>query len=290
MLRFLYVTDLHGWEAAYEAVLDAAVARGIPYIVNGGDMLPKGSGILKAQKRFIQGFLRAHVARCQATGVRFYGMFGNDDLASRLPYWREVLAEHPCAADLTAGWHEWPEGLRLRGVNHVPDHPFGIKDWSVMDTRAFTPPAQWSAPILSGPEGFEKIPDLHAFLAGRPTLAERLAAAGREAPELSRAILVSHCPPAGLGLAVTGGLTGGRDVGSVALRGWIERWQPLLTLHGHIHESPEMTGVHTATLGRTLCHQPGQRGAPELTLSMVEIAGEAVRIEREVLAVAGSPD
>jgi uncharacterized protein len=41
-------------------------------------------------------------------------------------------------------------------------------------------------------------------------------------------------------------------VGSTAVRELIERYQPLLTLHGHVHESPGATHI-----GRTLCINPG---------------------------------
>ncbi len=41
-------------------------------------------------------------------------------------------------------------------------------------------------------------------------------------------------------------------VGSTAVRELIERYQPLLSLHGHVHESPGATRI-----GRTLCVNPG---------------------------------
>jgi Icc-related predicted phosphoesterase len=41
-------------------------------------------------------------------------------------------------------------------------------------------------------------------------------------------------------------------VGSSAVRDAIERYQPLVALHGHIHESPGATRI-----GRTLCVNPG---------------------------------
>jgi Icc-related predicted phosphoesterase len=41
-------------------------------------------------------------------------------------------------------------------------------------------------------------------------------------------------------------------VGSKAVRRAIETYQPILSLHGHIHES---RGV--ATIGRTVCINPG---------------------------------
>jgi len=102
-------------------------------------------------------------------------------------------------------------------------------------------------------------------------------------PDGARAIVVTHAPPAGTGLGILGGLLRGQDVGSEAVRRWILRAQPLLTLHGHIHESPGVSGVHTAAIGRTVCHQPGQMAPTAVTLSIVEVEGEEVRIERHAV-------
>jgi Icc-related predicted phosphoesterase len=43
-----------------------------------------------------------------------------------------------------------------------------------------------------------------------------------------------------------------KPVGSTALRGAIEKVQPLIGLHGHIHE-----GRGTSRIGKTLCINPG---------------------------------
>ena len=51
-------------------------------------------------------------------------------------------------------------------------------------------------------------------------------------------------------------MTGGQPVlygaGSESVRAAIERYQPMLGLHGHIHESQAV-----ASLGRTICINPG---------------------------------
>jgi Icc-related predicted phosphoesterase len=39
---------------------------------------------------------------------------------------------------------------------------------------------------------------------------------------------------------------------------FIERQQPYLTLHGHIHESSEISGQYWDRIGKTLCINPGQ--------------------------------
>jgi hypothetical protein len=93
-------------------------------------------------------------------------------------------------------------------------------------------------------------------------LARRIDAAVAQVPDMSRAIFNFHAPPHGTGLDEAPALDaslrpthGGavmKPVGSTAVRDAITRYQPLLSVHGHIHESK---GV--AKLGRTLAVNPG---------------------------------
>jgi Icc-related predicted phosphoesterase len=73
-----------------------------------------------------------------------------------------------------------------------------------------------------------------------------------------------HVPPYGSGLddapeldstlkvQSSLGQTRFKPVGSTAVRAAIERYQPLLGLHGHIHEAHA-----TCKIGRTVCINPG---------------------------------
>jgi Icc-related predicted phosphoesterase len=90
---------------------------------------------------------------------------------------------------------------------------------------------------------------------------------------------VIHGPPAGLGLDV---VRGGQPVGSSATTRFIEKTQPCLTLHGHIHESPEESGVWMANVGKTVCIQPGQSASG---LSVVVGDLERMRFEKRILPV-----
>lgn len=84
--------------------------------------------------------------------------------------------------------------------------------------------------------------------------------------DASRAIFNFHAPPHGTSLDVgpsvradltvehEGGDVKRVPIGSVAVREAIERHQPLLALHGHVHESPAIERI-----GRTLCVNPGSR-------------------------------
>jgi len=52
-------------------------------------------------------------------------------------------------------------------------------------------------------------------------------------------------------------MSGNVPIGSKALRAFLEEHQPPLSLHGHIHESPERSGAIQDRIGRTLCVNPG---------------------------------
>ena len=93
-------------------------------------------------------------------------------------------------------------------------------------------------------------------------LGERIEAMATQVTDPSRAIFNLHCPPYKSGLdeapAIDADLKllhGGRalrPVGSTAVRQAIEKHQPLLSLHGHIHESKG-----AVKLGKTLSINPG---------------------------------
>jgi Icc-related predicted phosphoesterase len=54
-------------------------------------------------------------------------------------------------------------------------------------------------------------------------------------------------------------------IGSIAIRRFIEERQPLVTLHGHVHESARITGSWRQRIGRTWCFSAAHDG-PELAL------------------------
>jgi Icc-related predicted phosphoesterase len=89
---------------------------------------------------------------------------------------------------------------------------------------------------------------------------------------MDRAILLLHSPPYDTALdraALDGRMVDHTPldvhVGSIAIRRFIEAQQPLVTLHGHIHESARLTGSWSQRIGRTLCLSAAHDG-PELAL------------------------
>jgi Icc-related predicted phosphoesterase len=95
-------------------------------------------------------------------------------------------------------------------------------------------------------------------------LESRIEALAAEVPDMSKAIFNLHVPPYNSDLDTAPLLDAemrpqyeaGRavmvPVGSTAVRAAVERYQPLLGLHGHIHEAKGAKKI-----GRTLCLNPG---------------------------------
>ena len=96
---------------------------------------------------------------------------------------------------------------------------------------------------------------------------------------MSKSIYVVHMPPANLGL---GTVASGADVGSQAVYEFTKANQPLLLLSGHIHESPQVSGIWRAELGSTVCIQPGQQ--EDLTYVNIDLSSMETEIVTESLS------
>ena len=113
--------------------------------------------------------------------------------------------------------------------------------------------------------GFSNITPWHAERdIPEEELARKIDGMANEVKNMKSAIFNLHCPPYGTMLdeapkvdaelrpVVSGGGVVMAPAGSTAVRGAIEKYQPLLGLHGHIHESRGLEKI-----GRTLCINPG---------------------------------
>jgi len=103
--------------------------------------------------------------------------------------------------------------------------------------------------------------------------------------EMRRAVFNLHVPPIGTAIdqapklddnlkpVVSGGDVVMVSAGSSAVRESIERFQPLVGLHGHIHESRGMVRI-----GRTMCFNPGSEYASGILKGVLcELEGNAVK-------------
>lgn len=276
-MRILYATDLHGSQAKYKRVLEIARARHVDVVVNGGDMYPK-DGPLEQQHEFISGFLDNHFADYARAGLPLLCMPGNDDLAGFDPLLNETCEKHAGVTNIAQRRIELG-GSEFIGLNRVVDYPFGLKDRCHMDSREYDFQPQLGTPVVSDGEwpafrGLKVLGDWFAEARTRPTLADELTALVTPR-DPARTVYIIHMPPAGLGLDVC---YGGQTVGSESVRTFLAKTQPLMSLHGHIHESPQVSGTWRGEIGRTIAIQPGQDGP--LTYVVADL--DSMDIERVV--------
>ena len=274
-MKLLYTTDLHGSEWKYERILTVAKAQNADAIVNGGDMLPK-DGDLFDQGKFIEGWLAGHFRMVERAGIDYLCYLGNDDLRIFDDLFDRTCRRFRGVVNLAQKRHRIGK-YEFIGMNLVVDYPFRCKDRCRKDTAAYVVGRQFGKGILSTNAGWQEINDWRSHIETLPTIADELSNLPK--PEHAEsAIYVIHMPPSGMELDV---LMGGEPVGSEAVRIFIERAQPLLTLHGHIHESPAVTGKWQGNIGRTVCIQPGQH-PDELIYVLIDL--KSMQFERVQIA------
>ena len=258
-MKILYTSDLHGEIDLYHQLFELARDSSAEMIALGGDLLPtlRGSGqyeeMALEQKSFIGQFLIPFLKRCfsAAEVKQFLLIPGNWDMG--YPDLFAVPVEGVIDLDrkkFAVNGYEWI------GYPFVPPTPFRPKDYEKMDDPyAPWPPQKNPSYIRSADPAHPLKPiDPHLYLRQRGTIREDLT----QLPmpnNFQRAIYIMHSPSYGTKLDV---IRGGQSVGSRSIRGFIETRQPLLTLHGHIHESPELSGHYLDWLGKTLSINPGQ--------------------------------
>ncbi len=250
----LFGADFHGNERAYVSFFERAARSDVQLVVLGGDLLPhpRGSGSwIEQQRGFLRGWLAASLRsfRERAPDTPVFAMLGNDDFGACAEALEELgrvellLPLHDEVHAIDDGW--------IAGYACVPVTPFAMSDWDRYDAEDWVPPLAPDQVLLS--DGGEIRQGSLSELRARPTIEDDLdALAARSDPRGT--ICVAHTPPFGTKLDV---MHDGGHIGSPALREFIEREQPPLSLHGHIHESPERTGSIVDRLGRTVCVNPG---------------------------------
>jgi uncharacterized protein len=254
-MRLVYTADLHGDIQSYRSLFNLAVSTGARAAIVGGDLFPNAinrHNALDRQRSFVVQALRPLLEQFRAAhpDIQIYLLPGNDDWAAAFTALEELEV-----AQLAYPLHERVYALMeatlwLAGYACVPLTPFSIKDYERRDDGPL-PPFGFGMAYASW-DGVIRPVDAHE-VAALPSIAEGLAAlAHRSDP--SRTIYVCHTPPANTPLDE---MPREKHVGSRALRAFIERYAPPLTLHGHIHEAPELSGRYAVQLGTTWCVNPG---------------------------------
>jgi Icc-related predicted phosphoesterase len=282
-MKIFFATDIHGSEVCWRKFLNSAAFYKADMVVLGGDVTGKAMVPIVAHTGYWQVTLRGEalrldsrkelddvIARIRNSG--FYPAVVSPDELSHLDG-NETAIDQRFSQEMISSLDRWLDMAdgKLRGgqipcvLNGGNDDIFEID--SVIE----------SSPCVSFGEG--KVLDLDGFSlvsmgwtnptpwdtyreAPEAELAAKIEAVAGLVPDMGRAIFNFHAPPYGTGLDEAPALDaelrpmhGGavmKAVGSTAVRDAILAHQPMLSVHGHIHESRAIR-----RMGRTLAINPG---------------------------------
>jgi Icc-related predicted phosphoesterase len=289
--RLFFAADLHGSQPTFRKFLSAARFYGTDALVFGGDLMGKAlvpivrsNGVLRAHfqgrdHEFDPDGLGDFTRSVELPGFYWrvfepdeYDVVRNDPLAQlgwfhrlasdRLTEWIELAEDRLAGAGvrmyLTGGNDDEPAMLE---VLHRHDGPnvvacegrmIDLDDEHTMVTVGLSTPTPWDTPRE----------------ASEDEIADAIDRAVEPVGDVGRCVFNLHCPPKDTPIDTCLKLEkrpgelprpirqGGRFVttggGSTAVREAVRRYQPLVALHGHIHES-----MGRFRLGRTPCFNPG---------------------------------
>ena len=191
----------------------------------GNDQKALDALFLQIMEETLERWIALAEERLRGKGIQVYVMLGNDDE----PALREVIAKSTFVVDPEDQVIELGEGFQMLSCG-------------------FANPTPWHSPREMPEE------ELQRHIEG---LVSQL-------DDPSRSVFNLHVPPIrtaidtapmmdeNLSPIIQGGSMMMGPAGSEAVRTLIEKYQPLIALHGHIHESRG-----TAKIGKTICINPG---------------------------------
>lgn len=266
-----FVSDLHGDSDKYSKLFGEIESAAPSVVFMGGDILPSGLISLVRPEDQHDDFLLDYVGprltdlkrKMGEAYPEFYVILGNDD-----PRVEEEAVRALAARGLWTYVHNTKaefDRWAVYGYSHVPPTPFRLKDWERYDVSRYVDPGS-----LSPEEGVRSV-EADRSKKRYATIADDLERLVGD-DDLENAVFLFHSPPyrtaldrADLDGRQVDGVPLDVHVGSIAIKRFIEARQPLVTLHGHVHESVEITGKYIESLGRTHMISAAHQG-PELAL------------------------
>lgn len=266
MANCFFVTDLHGhtdrWEKLFRLISDEKPDA----LFIGGDIMPSAlitkHSVTNVYNDFLDEFLSPGFLKLKVWLADFYPrifvILGNDD---------GKFVESKIKDMDSAGIWEYVNfkksdfgKFNIYGYSYVPPTPFRLKDWERYDVSRYVDPG-----CIPPEEGFLTVPVEENELKYGTIKKDLVSLANDD--NLSNSIFLFHSPPykTKLDEAPLKGKTIDNvpldvNVGSIAIKQFIELKQPLITLHGHIHESAAITGSWKDKIGKTICLSAAYEG------------------------------
>jgi uncharacterized protein len=283
-MKVFFATDIHGSETCWRKFLNAAAFYKADMVILGGDVTGKvmvpivslrpGHWEVTFGGQRVQLDTEAELDNIKRK-IRDRGYYpavmSGDELDSLNA--EDGSVDRRFTQEMTKGLEAWLDmaDSKLRG-GEIPCILNGGNDdiWEIDDIIEQSPSVSFAESKVLDIGGFylasmgwtNPTPWNTFREAPEDVLASKIDAVVASIPDMSRAVFNFHAPPYGTGLDEAPALDenmrpmhGGavmKPVGSTAVKAAIQKYQPILSVHGHIHESK---GV--LRLGRTLTMNPG---------------------------------
>jgi uncharacterized protein len=282
-VKVFFATDIHGSETCWRKFLNAAAFYKADLVVLGGDVTGKIMVPIVAHQGYWQVTVRGEEYRLETqqeledvqrqirNSGSYPAMVTPDEL--RQLSQEDGAVDRRFTAEMTSSLDRWLDmaDTKLRGGD-IPCILNGGNDdiWEIDEIIEQSPCVSFAEGKMIDLDGFHLVsmgwtnptPWDTFREAPEPELAAKIEAVASQVPDMERAIFNFHAPPYGSGLDEAPALDetlrpihGGavmKPVGSTAVRDAILRHQPMLSVHGHIHESRAVR-----RMGRTLAINPG---------------------------------
>ena len=266
-----FVSDLHGAIDRYEKLF-LKVEQEIPTaIFLGGDLLPSGLFMFTSSNNIPEDFINDIIIegfkklqkKLKEKYPRVFLILGNDD--SKID--EELFIEGE-----SMGLWEYVHNKKVEfgkytvyGYSYVPPTPFMMKDWEKYDVSRYV-----DIGCISPEEGTRSVAVKKDDITYSTIKKDIEILVDKD--DVSKSIFLFHTPPYKTKLdraALDGKMIDHAPldvhVGSIAVQRFINEKQPLLTLHGHVHESARITGEWQDKLGDTFSFSAAHDG-DELSL------------------------
>jgi Icc-related predicted phosphoesterase len=249
--RICFATDIHG-DMQKLAQLEEVIEIEQPgTLILGGDTCPTAfhNHGVEEQRHWLETNFREFLERIQP--VQTFWCSGNHDLFGALDIVEE-LEQNGLLVNCNLKWLELESGWQAIGMPYCPvsGNPYG--DWHRLEANNKIPSYVPEISYISSSGKIQAI-NSREYLGSLSSIKKIL----NEIPQSDdpqKAIFIAHCPP----FIRTLDSGAKKRLGSRAILKHIQEKGYALTCHGHIHESPYVSGAWSTRIGNSWSINPGQ--------------------------------
>ena len=246
ILKCIFVSDLHGNTKKIQKLFEMIKKEKPDSAFIGGDILP--NYLTKNIEEFVETNLLSEIRKIKNKTTIFL-ILGNDD--PRIFEDLFIKADEEKIINYMHNKTVRFNDFFVTGYSFVPPTPFNLKDWEKYDVSRYV-----DVGAVSPEEGLRTV-NVSDDIKRYSTIAEDMDILSKNSPP-EKTIFLFHSPPykSYLDLADLEGKKVDHapldvHVGSITIERFIKKKKPFVTLHGHVHESPRLSGRWMQKFGST---------------------------------------